>query len=252
MDNTTYAELTSRSRTSLQQQTRPASSSTWSTNGRSHQMLSSSCLFSSDTAAAAEAAGYQPPTQLPVVSMGESRRSLHHAAVSVKRKREPLEPLLVDVLRSAGNRGLVLTDLYRQVLARGADYPDDDDVRTGVDGGSGVAWRKNVRHILTVRDFFVKTGVRNPDGRGQFWRFDERKYDEYFVQKRRPGVAAATGDHGTDVIGQVRCRNKQVMKKRWALSLNCRKVSLRLIFYIFHSEQFRYESANAMFDLTWD
>jgi hypothetical protein len=125
--------------------------------------------------------------------------------MTIKRRREPLEPLIVDILRAAGRRGLVLVDIYRQLIARGVDCcddgggggggggdDDDDGHRPHIGGSDGVAWRKNVRHILTVREFFVKTGVKNPEGRGQYWRFDEGKYEEY-VGDRRKVASAASG-----------------------------------------------------------
>lgn len=137
-------------------------------------------------------------------------------AATVKRlKRDPLEPLIVDGLRAAGHRGLILADIYRHVIERGAKYSDGVE-----DGRRGVAWRKNVRHILTVRDFFVKTGVRNPDGRGQFWRFDERKYDEFQKSKRKPVAmsaamsvtgpsCSATGNYGVENSATARFTGRQ-------------------------------------------
>lgn len=111
-------------------------------------------------------------------------------SASCRRKREPLLGLIVAALREAGGRGLVLSSIYRYVSEHSADYA------TGVvDGGAAstttsVGWRKNVRHILSVRNFFVKTNELNPDGRGRFWRLDELKYAE-FVAERTESTASA-------------------------------------------------------------
>ena len=97
-------------------------------------------------------------------------------------KRQPLLGLIVEALREAGDRGLVLSSIYRYVTDHSPDYTDDNS------GGSRATavWRKNVRHILSVRNFFVKTAEQNPDGRGRFWRLDEVKYAEFVAERSEP------------------------------------------------------------------
>jgi len=92
-----------------------------------------------------------------------------------QRKREPLLGLMVAALREAGSRGLVLSSIYRFIVEHSPDYSDVDTNRA--------AWRKNVRHILSVRNFFIKTAEQNPDGRGRFWRLDELKYAEFIAER---------------------------------------------------------------------
>jgi len=96
------------------------------------------------------------------------------------RKREPLLGLIVAALREAGSRGLVLSSIYRYVVDHSPDYTDDDSSGAGK---TRAAWRKNVRHILSVRNFFIKTAELNPDGRGRFWRLDEVKYAEFIAER---------------------------------------------------------------------
>ena len=131
----------------------------------------------------------QPTSTVPQAT---APRTANRKSAPTRVQRDPLEPMLVDIFRTIGGNGLVLTDIYRAVVARGGDYPDPDGTtRHGVAQvrvpGEGMAWKKNVRHILTVRDFFVKTGVKNPDGRGQFWVFDDDNYRDYLAEKRRTG-----------------------------------------------------------------
>ena len=100
-----------------------------------------------------------------------------------RRKREPLLGLIVEAFREAGGRGLVLASIYRYVIDHSPDYADVDSNGAAT---TNVAWRKNVRHILSVRNFFVKTAELNPDGRGRFWRLDEVKYAEFIAERSEP------------------------------------------------------------------
>jgi len=100
-----------------------------------------------------------------------------------RRKREPLLGLIVAALRDAGDRGLVLSSIYRHVIEHSADYAEADSCGAA---SSSAAWRKNVRHILSVRNFFIKTAEQNPDGRGRFWRLDEVKYAEFIAERSEP------------------------------------------------------------------
>jgi len=77
----------------------------------------------------------------------------------------------------------VLSSIYRYVIDHSPDYADVDSNGAGT---TNVAWRKNVRHILSVRNFFVKTAELNPDGRGRFWRLDEVKYAEFIAERSEP------------------------------------------------------------------
>jgi len=118
-------------------------------------------------------------------SGGGGRLSQQSAVGSTsRRKREPLLGLIVSALREAGDRGLVLASIYRYVLDHSPDYADADSTTTTTNNSA--AWRKNVRHILSVRNFFVKTAELNPDGRGRFWRLDETKYAEFIVERSEP------------------------------------------------------------------
>ena len=100
------------------------------------------------------------------------------SAGTSRRKREPLLGLIVSALREAGSRGLILASIYRYVIDHCPDYSDLDS-----SGRTSAAWRKNVRHILSVRNFFVKTAELNPAGRGRFWRLDEVKYAEFIADR---------------------------------------------------------------------
>lgn len=75
----------------------------------------------------------------------------------------------------------MLGSIYRYVVEHSPDYADVDS-----GGTASSAWRKNVRHILSVRNFFVKTAELNPDGRGRFWRLDEVKYAEFIAERSEP------------------------------------------------------------------
>jgi len=101
-------------------------------------------------------------------------------AGTCRRKREPLLGLIVGALREAGSRGLVLSSIYRYVVEHSPDYREADSSGAGT---TRAAWRKNVRHILSVRNFFIKTAELNPDGRGRFWRLDEAKYAEFIAER---------------------------------------------------------------------
>jgi len=105
-------------------------------------------------------------------------------AGATRRRREPMLGLVVAALREAGGRGLVLASIYDYVIRHSADYDADGTA------GNSAAWRKNVRHILSVRNFFVKTHEQNPDGRGRFWRLDEDKYAEFVAERLQPPAPA--------------------------------------------------------------
>jgi len=121
--------------------------------------------------------------QSGVVLQAAATTSGQSAVVTSRRKREPLLGLIVSALREAGGRGLVLASIYRYVLDHCPDYVDADSSATT---NNSAAWRKNVRHILSVRNFFVKTAELNPDGRGRFWRLDEVKYAEFIAERSEP------------------------------------------------------------------
>jgi len=102
------------------------------------------------------------------------------SAGTARRKREPMLGLMVAALREAGGRGLVLSSIYDYVTKHSPDYDA---------GTTSATWRKNVRHILSVRNFFVKTAEQNPDGRGRFWRLDEDKYAEFIAERTEPAAS---------------------------------------------------------------
>lgn len=85
-----------------------------------------------------------------------------------RRRRAPLEPLLIEALRPAGRRGLVLFQICDQISRMCRDYSNQNDPTD--------KWPRNIRHLLSIRSYFVRTGEMYRDGLGGYWRFDEQRY----------------------------------------------------------------------------
>jgi len=102
-----------------------------------------------------------------------------------RRKREPLEPLIVDALRSAPAKRLILADIYRYIETHSATYrtaaaslPSSSGDEEGRPARTKeAAWKINVRHILSVRrDVFPLTTVKDGKRRGRYHALDELQY----------------------------------------------------------------------------
>lgn len=127
------------------------------------------------------------------------------------RNREPLEPLIVAALRSAPDKRLLLSDIYRYIETHSADYrrvddstaavaaPPSSSTSTGQDDqrkkSKEPAWKINVRHILSVkRDVFPLLTEKDSKRRGRYHALDELAYASRLAAK------ALRGDH-VDVVG---------------------------------------------------
>jgi len=121
------------------------------------------------------------------------------------RHREPLEPLIVAALRSAPDKRLILTDIYRYIEAHSADYRDTaaslppstsagDDARRPR-RTNDPAWKIHVRHILSVRrDVFPLSTEKDGKRRGRYHALDELMYAKRLAAKaQRSGIVNACG-----------------------------------------------------------